>query len=113
MDLAGLAARLDERLVDADAALDTLYPGARPGRQPVHTVYVPAHRYGGGLAARYGNEARLALLQHEQLFLRLIGDREDLMARVLAKLEREPVEDLRIDFEDGYGDRGDDAEDDA
>ena len=31
--------------------------------------------------------------------------------RVLAKLEREPIEDLRIDFEDGYGTRGDDAED--
>jgi allantoinase len=29
---------------------------------------------------------------------------------VLAKLEREPVEDLRIDFEDGYGPRPDEAE---
>ena len=33
-------------------------------------------------------------------------------ARVRAKLEREPVEDLRIDFEDGYGVR-DDAEEDG
>jgi citrate lyase beta subunit len=32
--------------------------------------------------------------------------------RVLAKLRREPVEDFRIDFEDGYGARGD-AEEDA
>ena len=31
--------------------------------------------------------------------------------RVRAKLEREPVEDLRVDFEDGYGGRGDAAED--
>jgi citrate lyase beta subunit len=31
--------------------------------------------------------------------------------RVRAKLEREPVEDLRIDFEDGYGHRPDDEED--
>src|ERR687897_3277833 len=31
--------------------------------------------------------------------------------RVVAKLDQEPVEDLRIDFEDGYGDRGDAAED--
>lgn len=113
MDLAGLVARLDEQLVDADAALGTLFPGARPGRQPVHTVYVPAHQYGAGLAARYGHEARLALRQHEQLFLRLIGDDEDLLDRVRAKLEHEPVEDLRIDFEDGFGDRGDDAEDEA
>jgi citrate lyase beta subunit len=29
----------------------------------------------------------------------------------LAKLEREPVEDLRVDFEDGYGGRPDDEED--
>ncbi len=32
-------------------------------------------------------------------------------SRVAAKLAREPIEDLRLDFEDGYGDRGDDAED--
>ena len=32
--------------------------------------------------------------------------------RVAAKLTREPVEDLRVDFEDGYGRRGD-AEEDA
>ena len=32
--------------------------------------------------------------------------------RVRAKLAREPVEDLRIDFEDGYGPRPD-AEEDA
>ncbi len=31
--------------------------------------------------------------------------------RVLAKLDREPVEDFRIDFEDGYGSRPDDQED--
>src|SRR6266849_1447972 len=28
-------------------------------------------------------------------------------ARVLEKLQREPVEDYRIDFEDGYGNRSD------
>ena len=31
--------------------------------------------------------------------------------RVEAKLAAEPIEDLRLDFEDGYGNRGDDAED--
>ena len=40
---------------------------------------------------------------------------EDLAPRVhalvRAKLEREPVEDFRIDFEDGYGFRSDDEED--
>src|SRR6187455_333168 len=31
--------------------------------------------------------------------------------RVIEKLQREPVEDFRIDFEDGYGNRPDDEED--
>jgi hypothetical protein len=31
--------------------------------------------------------------------------------RVEAKLRQEPIEDLRLDFEDGYGNRGDEAED--
>jgi citrate lyase beta subunit len=35
----------------------------------------------------------------------------DVRSRVLAKLIAEPVEDLRLDFEDGYGGAGDDAED--
>ena len=113
MDLAGLVGRLDEQLADADGELERIYPGARPGRQPVHTVYVPADTYGVGLATRYGSAARRALADHRALFLGLIGDDEDLLGRVAAKLEREPVEDLRIDFEDGYGDRGDDAEDEA
>ena len=39
-------------------------------------------------------------------------DRRTSTARVLAKLAREPVEDLRIDFEDGYGGARD-AEEDA
>ncbi|RXZ45733.1 DUF6986 family protein, partial [Agromyces binzhouensis] len=46
---------------------------------------------------------------------RAVGIPPDISAvvapRVEHKLEREPVEDLRIDFEDGYGDRGDDVED--
>lgn len=37
---------------------------------------------------------------------------ETVHARVLEKLRREPVEDLRIDFEDGYGVRPDAEEDD-
>src|SRR6266853_1956795 len=32
-------------------------------------------------------------------------------ARVLEKLQREPVEDFRLDFEDGYGNRPDEEED--
>src|SRR5262249_56126145 len=35
----------------------------------------------------------------------------ELRKRVMTKLEREPVEDYRIDFEDGYGVRPDEEED--
>lgn len=38
---------------------------------------------------------------------------DDMYARVTEKLEREPVEDLRIDFEDGFGHRSDEEEDSA
>ena len=37
-------AELDRRLAAHDAFLAARYPGERPGRQPVHTVYVPADR---------------------------------------------------------------------
>jgi hypothetical protein len=36
---------------------------------------------------------------------------ETVYPRVIEKLNREPVEDFRIDFEDGYGNRPDDEED--
>ncbi len=41
-----------------------------------------------------------------------LGYAKDVRRRVNEKLGREPIEDLRIDFEDGYGVR-DDAEEDA
>ena len=39
------------------------------------------------------------------------GLAETVRARVVDKLEREPIEDFRLDFEDGYGTRPDDEED--
>ena len=47
-----MLADTDRMLAGADRALARDYPGPRPGRQPVHTVYVPADRFGPGLAAR-------------------------------------------------------------
>ena len=37
--------QIDDRLADHDAFLAARYPGERPGRQPVHTVYVPAEQF--------------------------------------------------------------------
>ena len=77
----------------------------------MHTVYVPADRFRAGLVADHGAAALAATEQHEGLLLELLDDDRDLLARVREKLAREPVEDLRIDFEDGYGSRPDDEED--
>lgn len=111
LDLARLAEELDDRLGAADAALAAQYPGERPGRQPVHTVYVPADRFHAGLALEHGAAALSSIDEHEAMLLELLDGDGDLLRRVRAKLGREPVEDLRIDFEDGYGTRTDDEED--
>ncbi len=111
VDLGRLSAELDERLSDADEALERHYPGERSGRQPVHTVYVPADTFDRDIFASYGNTAQMCVLEHAEDFLRLLDDDEDLFGQVLTKLESEPIEDLRIDFEDGYGARSDDEED--
>ena len=112
--------QLDNRLAAWDEALATRYPGDDGSRQPVHTVYVPADRYHAGLAADWGAQARKLMVDHADSAGALAdvagipGDlAEQVLPRVLGKLETEPVEDLRIDFEDGYGNRGDDEEDRA
>ena len=119
-DATDLTRELDERLVGADSALAQGFPGERPDRQPVHTVYVPASRYDAGLVPRWGEEALAVLDEHGgdvQAYAALLGIApdlaEDVVGRVRAKLAAEPVEDLRIDFEDGYGSPADDVEDAA
>jgi citrate lyase beta subunit len=113
VDIDALTAEVDHRLKDADAALARDYPGERAGRQPVHTVYVPADQVEPELLATYGNAAQMSIVENGAEFLDVLDGDEDLVGRVLAKLEREPVEDLRIDFEDGYGARPDKKEDKA
>jgi citrate lyase beta subunit len=113
VDIAALTAEIDHRLKDADAALARDYPGERAGRQPVHTVYVPADRVEPELLATYANDAQMTIVENGAEFLDVLDGDEDLVGRVLAKLEREPIEDLRIDFEDGYGARNDDEEDET
>lgn len=109
---------LDRRLEPVDARIKRTYRGQREGRQPVHTVYVPADRFTASLSTQWGSEATTALATHAATPAELAtatGFDPTLVAevhpRVLAKLDQEPIEDLRIDFEDGYGHRPDDAED--
>jgi citrate lyase beta subunit len=94
-------AELDGRLAAHDAFLATRYPGERPGRQPVHTVYVPADKI-----LSFREWGALALAAMDRHGFALPG-----ADAVRAKLAAEPIEDLRVDFEDGYGVRDDAQED--
>jgi citrate lyase beta subunit len=109
----------DAALAGVDAELARRYPGDPGTRQPVHTVYVPADALEAGTAGTWGREALALLDRHApdaEAFAAVLGLPRGLAGpvhdRVRAKLAREPVEDLRIDFEDGYGVRPD-AEEDA
>ncbi|MCX5401586.1 aldolase/citrate lyase family protein [Streptomyces sp. NBC_00102] len=105
-------------LAGVDAELARRYPGDPGTRQPVHTVYVPADAFDAATVRTWGDRALAALDEHAPdaaSFAAVLGLPEELALpvhdRVRAKLEREPVEDLRVDFEDGYGRRPDAEED--
>lgn len=107
-----------ERLRTANLSFNQIYPGESAHRQPVHTVYGGAHLFKADTAARLGALALRAFEAYAPAPLdlaRAAGLREDLAptihARVLERLRREPVEDFRADFEDGYGNRPDAEED--
>lgn len=104
---AAMTTALDTRLVDADADLRTKFPGDSGGRQPVHTVYIPADRVTDAVVREWGGSARDHLAQNRGILADLLDEAEDdpdeLLALVDDKLVREPIEDLRIDLEDGYG----------
>jgi citrate lyase beta subunit len=109
---------VDNLLAAADAQRVSSYPGDRVDRQPVHTVYVPADRFHARLPAEWGATAEAALARYAPVAGELahaIGlDPDDVQAvwgRVVAKLGTEPIEDLRVDLEDGYGARRDSEED--
>ncbi|MFI9392501.1 DUF6986 family protein [Streptomyces bauhiniae] len=109
---------VDGLLAPVDAELALRYPGDPGTRQPVHTVYVPGDAFGAGTVREWGDRALAALDEHAPdagSFGDVLGLDGELAGpvyeRVRAKLEREPVEDLRVDFEDGYGHRPDAEED--
>lgn len=118
-DLASIIARLRP----ANAELARRYPGESGDRQPVHTVYGGAQLFAADTVPKLGAIARRAFEEYapdpraladaigfapENGDMRLV---EAVHARVGDKLRREPVEDFRIDYEDGYGVRPDAEED--
>jgi citrate lyase beta subunit len=106
------------RVSDAHDRFTRRYPGDSGARQAVHTVYGGAHLFKSDTAQKLGELALKALRTHApdaQAFAEAIALPAPLAPRVyervVEKLGREPVEDFRIDFEDGYGNRSDDEED--
>lgn len=121
-----VAVALDARLAASEAARALSHPGNAVTRQPVHTVYVPATAVTADLCREWG-DAALALLDRAAPDTAALGSALDgavgvpttgegweaLVAAVRAKLATEPVEDLRIDAEDGLGAVDDATEDEA
>ncbi len=138
-----------DQLRTANLKFQQTYPGDKPDRQPVHTVYGGANLFKSDTCVRMGEIAMknlqtyapnfvtlakvLQLKGHEYL-PHLQKDIEDLTARlnvmteaerkkkpgwlafsvynkIIRKLQTEAVEDFRIDFEDGFGNRPDEEED--
>ena len=96
------------------------YPGESSRRQPVHVVYGGAHLFKRDSARKLGSVALHTLREYAPDGTSLASAlganwpaefAETIYQRTVAKLEREPVEDFRLDFEDGYGNRPDAEED--
>ncbi|HKZ67644.1 MAG TPA: hypothetical protein VJ111_14860 [Chitinophagaceae bacterium] len=133
----------------ANLKFQQTYPGDKPDRQPVHTVYGGANLFKSDTCIKMGeialknlqtyapNFVALADVLQLQGFLDLPSSEkkiEKLVKRldrlnekkrrtdpawlaysiynkIIKKLKTEPVEDFRIDFEDGFGNRSDEEED--
>ena len=140
-----------DQLGVANRHFQQIYPGDKPDRQPVHTVYGGANLFKADTCVRMGDIALQSLHTYAPNFvtlarvLQLPGhehlpmlekdiaaltarlDAMPLLARkqepgwlaysvydkVVQKLKREPVEDFRVDFEDGFGNRPDAEEDET
>jgi citrate lyase beta subunit len=101
-----------------NARIAERFPGDSPQRQPVHVVYGGAHLFKADAAKKLGAIALRALQEHapDAATLATAIDLDPALAdrvylRLVDKLTREPVEDFRIDFEDGFGHRPDHEED--
>lgn len=141
---------LFNKLKKANTAFQKVYPGDRPDRQPVHTVYGGANLFRADSAAALGARALETFREYAPDFLsfgRVFGlegiqeipahaTADSVLAdyqswlpehrkghpahlsyqvynKVMQKLSAEAIEDFRIDFEDGYGNRSNDEEDET
>jgi citrate lyase beta subunit len=140
-----------DNLKTANLAFQQKYPGDKPDRQPVHTVYGGANLFKSDTCKKMGEIAlknfltyapNFGVLAHvlkfegydqvptsdadiERLTQNLAEMTEaerkhdaawlaySVYSKIIAKLQTEPVEDFRIDFEDGFGNRPDAEEDET
>ena len=138
-----------DALKPANLRFQKTYPGDKPERQPVHTVYGGANLFKSDTCVKMGEIALKNLQTYSPNFvvlaktLQLHGyehfphlekDIHELTEKmnnmnetqrkkekgwlsysvyhkIINKLKKEAVEDFRIDFEDGFGNRPDDEED--
>jgi citrate lyase beta subunit len=114
------AERISGPLIEANAAFLRRYPGESDRRQAVHSVYGGGHLFKADTAQRLGAVALRSLEEYApdaSALASVLGAENDsalwekVYARVVEKLRREAVEDFRLDFEDGYGNRPDAEED--
>ncbi len=107
-------------LQEANNVFNKQFPGDSAARQPVHTVYGGAQLFKADSAQKLSVMALRSLEQYApdaESLAKALGMPADkkltatVYARVKAKLQAEAVEDFRIDFEDGYGNRPDEEED--
>jgi citrate lyase beta subunit len=94
------------------------FPGDGGRRQPVHVVYGGMHLFTAQTPAKLGRIAQDvfdSFAETPEVLAEIFALPPQLAARVHAKvrekLATEPIEDFRIDAEDGYGDRSDLEED--
>ncbi|MCY7290864.1 MAG: phosphoenolpyruvate kinase [Ferruginibacter sp.] len=144
---AGKKKKLFNKLKNANADFNNIYPGDRPERQAVHTVYGGANLFKYNSAKVLGERALetfntyatdfisfgkvfgldgINIIEHESANniaqeYSLLSQTEkkkhpahlslQVYHKVINKLKAEAIEDFRIDFEDGYGNRSNEEED--
>ena len=109
---------LTANLIQHNQEVDLMYPGDSADRQPVQTVYGGAHLFKSDTAQKLSNLSLKFLQEYapdETSFSSALNIPREISAevyeRVRIKLTNEAVEDFRIDFEDGFGNRPDEEED--
>ncbi len=114
--------QLFNKLKEANTAFQQIYPGDRSERQPVHTLYGGANLFKYDAALSLGKRA-LEIFEtyapDHKAFGKVFGMdtgsgfSNKVYQKVIAKLKTEAIEDFRIDFEDGYGNRSNEEEDET